>query len=34
MKKDKCFWWFRHKIIWVNGFGWRCKKCGKPKSQC
>lgn len=23
-----------HKIIYKKGFGYRCKRCWKPKSQC
>lgn len=32
-KKDKCFLWFKHKIVYIKGHGWRCKYCGKSKSQ-
>ena len=24
----------KHEIIYKKGFGYRCKWCGKPKSQC
>lgn len=24
----------KHEIVHINGFGYRCKWCGKPKSQC
>lgn len=32
-KNKRCFLWIRHKIVYINGFGYRCKHCGKPISQ-
>lgn len=33
LKKNKrCFLWFRHKIVYIKGYGYRCKHCGKPAS--
>ena len=32
-KMKRCFLWVRHKIIYIKGFGYRCKHCGKTKSQ-
>lgn len=34
MKPGKCFWWVKHKIINTVSDGYRCSRCGKPKSQC
>ncbi|MGJ0847380.1 hypothetical protein ACR77J_11885 [Tissierella praeacuta] len=33
-KMSRCFWWFKHKTEYQNGLGYRCCRCGKPKSQC
>lgn len=32
-KNKRCFLWLRHEIIYIKGFGYRCKHCGKPPSQ-
>lgn len=29
----KCGNWFKHRIHYVNGFGYRCKYCGITKQQ-
>lgn len=29
----RCFWWFKHKIIHIQGYGFRCCRCGKSKYQ-
>lgn len=34
MKLGKCFWWIKHKIEATENEGYRCSRCGKPKSQC
>lgn len=34
MKKNKCFLWFKHKIKYFEGRGYRCSRCGKPKGKC
>lgn len=31
---EKCVLWFNHKFKYVEGFGMRCKYCGKPITQC
>ena len=30
---SRCFLWIRHKIVYIKGYGYRCKYCGKSKSQ-
>lgn len=25
---------FHHKLVYVKGWGWRCKYCGKIKTDC
>ena len=32
-KNKRCFLWLRHEIIYIKGFGYRCKHCGKPPSE-
>ena len=32
-KSKRCFLWFKHKIVYVNGHGYRCKYCGLPKTK-
>lgn len=32
-KSERCFLMLKHKIVYVKGYGYRCKYCGKPKSQ-
>ena len=32
-KLGRCFLWFRHKIVYIKGYGYRCKHCGKPVSE-
>lgn len=34
MKGKRCFLWFKHKIKFFKGEGYKCSICGKPKSQC
>ncbi|MBC5624986.1 hypothetical protein H8S10_05890 [Clostridium sp. NSJ-49] len=31
---NKCGKWFKHKIVYKNGFGYRCKYCDKTKKRC
>ena len=31
---SKCGKWFKHKIIYKNGFGYRRKYCDRTKSSC
>lgn len=32
-KMARCFLWLRHKVVYVKGYGYRCKYCGEPVSR-
>lgn len=34
MKFKRCIPFMNHKIVYVQGFGYVCKHCGKTKSEC
>lgn len=31
---SNCKMGFHHKLVYVKGWGWRCKYCGKVKTDC
>jgi uncharacterized OB-fold protein len=31
--QKRCFLFFKHKIEWKKGFGFKCKRCGKTPQQ-
>lgn len=33
-KFSNCKLGFTHKLVYCKGFGWRCKYCGKVKTDC
>lgn len=33
-KGNKCFLWFKHRIRYKIGYGYKCWICGQPKMDC
>nr|DAW96140.1 MAG TPA: hypothetical protein [Bacteriophage sp.] len=31
--KNRCWLWFKHKVVHVKGFGYRCKWCGRTAQE-